>query len=72
MEDNMENIAQSGIGSSDDAEMFDLAPVSLWLEDYSALKALFDAWRAEGVTDLRAHFAADPRAFTNARPASAC
>ena len=41
--------------------MFDLAPVSLWLEDYSGMKALFDAWRAEGVTDLRALFKADPR-----------
>ena len=40
--------------------MFDLAPVSLWLEDYSALKHLFDAWRAEGVIDIRAHFEADP------------
>ena len=26
----------------DDAEMFDLAPVSLWLEDYSAMKSLFE------------------------------
>jgi len=45
---------------NDDAEMFDLAPVSLWLEDYSALKALFGSWRAAGVTDLRAHFEANP------------
>jgi diguanylate cyclase (GGDEF)-like protein len=45
---------------NDDAEMFDLAPVSLWLEDYSALKTLFQRWRDEGVTDLRAHFDADP------------
>lgn len=44
----------------DDAEMFDLAPVSLWLEDYSGLKALFSEWRAAGVTDLRAHLLADP------------
>jgi len=44
----------------DDAEMFDLAPVSLWLEDYSALKTLFDDWRAAGVADLRAHLRADP------------
>lgn len=29
-------------------DMFELAPVSLWLEDYSALKQLFEAWRAEG------------------------
>jgi PAS domain-containing protein len=40
--------------------MFDLAPVSLWLEDYSALKRLFDGWRAEGISDLRAHLRADP------------
>jgi len=40
--------------------MFDLAPVSLWVEDYSAVKQLFDSWRDEGVTDLRAHLAQDP------------
>ncbi|RZJ11619.1 MAG: histidine kinase, partial [Acidovorax sp.] len=40
--------------------MFELAPVSLWLEDYSALKQLFDSWRAQGVTDLRFHLAQDP------------
>ncbi|CAM2195443.1 diguanylate cyclase [Paraburkholderia kururiensis] len=34
-------------------DFFDLTPTSLWLEDYSRLRALFDAWRAEGVTDLR-------------------
>ena len=45
---------------SDDAEMFELAPVSLWLEDYSALKQLFVAWRHAGVTDLRAYFSDDP------------
>lgn len=44
----------------DDAEMFDLAPVSLWLEDYSALKALFENWRAAGVSDLRAYLRTDP------------
>ena len=37
---------------SDFEQMFDLAPVSLWLEDYSGLKTLFDCWRADGVTDL--------------------
>jgi diguanylate cyclase (GGDEF)-like protein len=36
-------------------DMFELAPVSLWLEDYSELKALFEHWRAQGITDLRAH-----------------
>ncbi len=36
-----------------DAEMFDLAPVSLWIEDYSGVKALFEAWRCAGVVSLR-------------------
>ena len=45
---------------TDFEHMFDLAPTSLWLEDFSALKQLFDAWRAEGVTDLREHLAQDP------------
>jgi diguanylate cyclase (GGDEF)-like protein len=44
----------------DDSEMFELAPVSLWLEDFSAVRSLFESWRAEGVTDLRAHFSEDP------------
>lgn len=49
------------LSSGNDFEhMFDLAPTSLWLEDFSALKQLFDAWRAEGVTDLREHLAQDP------------
>lgn len=40
--------------------MFDLAPVSLWVEDYSGLKTLFARWRAEGIEDLRALFRAEP------------
>jgi diguanylate cyclase (GGDEF)-like protein len=45
--------------TTDYEEMFELAPVSLWLEDYSALHELFATWRAVGVTDLRAHLNAD-------------
>ena len=45
--------------TTDYEEMFELAPVSLWLEDYSALHALFADWRAVGVLDLRAHLNAD-------------
>jgi diguanylate cyclase (GGDEF)-like protein len=40
--------------------MFELAPVSLWLEDYSALKQLLASWRQAGVTDLRAYLLDDP------------
>jgi diguanylate cyclase (GGDEF)-like protein len=50
----------AGSRPDDDAMMFEVAPVSLWLEDYSAVKTLFDAWRAAGVRDLRAYLAEDP------------
>ena len=42
-----------------DSSVFKLAPVAMWIEDFSAVKALFDDWRSEGVTDLRAHLKAD-------------
>ncbi|MEA3088345.1 MAG: hypothetical protein QOC89_6042, partial [Paraburkholderia sp.] len=51
------NDAPKQVPLGDDSEMFELAPVSLWLEDFSGVRALFNAWRAQGVTDLRAHFA---------------
>jgi diguanylate cyclase (GGDEF)-like protein len=44
----------------DDAEMFDLAPVSLWLEDFSRIKMQFDEWRQAGVTELRDYLREDP------------
>jgi len=50
--------------TSDFEQMFDLAPVSLWLEDYSGIKRLFDHWRAQGVTDLASHLAADRERVT--------
>ena len=40
--------------------LFELAPVSLWLEDFSALAQLFQRLRAEGVTDLRSHLLRHP------------
>lgn len=46
--------------AQDWAQLFELAPVSLWLEDFSALRQLFQRWREQGVSDLRAHLAADP------------
>jgi diguanylate cyclase (GGDEF)-like protein len=45
---------------NDDAKMFEVAPVSLWIEDYSEVKALFEQWRAEGVSNIRAYLAAKP------------
>lgn len=38
---------------------FDLAPVSLWLEDFSGVAKLFSEWRDQGVTDLPAFLRAE-------------
>lgn len=47
------------LAAIDDRHMFDLAPVSLWLEDYSALLALFTEWREQGIVELRSFLEAD-------------
>ncbi|AYG69598.1 MULTISPECIES: sensor domain-containing diguanylate cyclase [unclassified Rhizobium] len=39
--------------------VFDLAPVAMWLEDFSGVKEQFELWRAESVTDLRSYLLAD-------------
>ena len=58
----MQNAADAHLSApGDDAEMFALAPVSLWLEDYSGLRQLFATWRHAGVTDLRAYLLDDSR-----------
>lgn len=41
--------------------MFDLAPIPLWLEDFSDVQALFDSWRQQGVTSLRDFLWQDPQ-----------
>jgi diguanylate cyclase (GGDEF)-like protein len=43
-----------------DALMFELAPISLWLQDLSELKGLFAEWRTAGVTDLQGFLRGDP------------
>ena len=50
-----ENIAISAREYRDDAEMFDLAPVSLWLEDYSGIKTLLDEIHQLTVALIRGH-----------------
>ncbi|MDO1582912.1 sensor domain-containing diguanylate cyclase [Rhizobium oryzicola] len=44
-----------------DSYIFALAPIAMWLEDFSEVKALFDLWRSEGVTDILAHLSEDRR-----------
>src|SRR5690606_22555444 len=50
-------------------DLFDATPTSLWLEDYSQLRALFDRWRGQGVTDLRSFLTQDK---TRVAECSAC
>ncbi|MFD2238665.1 sensor domain-containing diguanylate cyclase [Aureimonas populi] len=40
-------------------DVFDLAPIPLWLEDFSATKRRLEQWRAEGLTDLRSFLRED-------------
>lgn len=44
---------------TDGANVFELAPISLWLEDYSGLRKQFEQWRKIGITDLRAFLKED-------------
>ncbi len=59
----------SGDSDRDDAEMFDLAPVPLWLEDFSRLRSHFEGLRQQGVVSLRDYLKADPERI---RACSAC
>jgi diguanylate cyclase (GGDEF)-like protein len=43
-------------------DLFDYAPISLWEEDYSALKNYFDGLRQQGVADLRVYLDENPKA----------
>ncbi|MBN1563074.1 MAG: PAS domain-containing sensor histidine kinase [Anaerolineae bacterium] len=45
--------------------LFEHAPISLWEEDFSAVKHHLDDLRAQGVTDFRAYFAAHPEALSH-------
>ncbi len=51
--------------SADFEHMFELAPISLWLEDYSALKKTFDDWRKQGVVDFHAHVEKHPELLSH-------
>ena len=56
----MQDISIETADTGELAELFELAPVSLWLEDYSALREQFQRWRDEGVTDLRSFLLESP------------
>jgi hypothetical protein len=45
--------------ASSDFDIFDLAPIAMWIEDFSGVKAQFDLWRQQGVTDIRSFLKED-------------
>lgn len=53
-------ISMNSAGDPPPGDLFDLMPVALWEEDYSALRPIFDTWRAAGVSDLDGFLEADP------------
>jgi two-component system NtrC family sensor kinase len=38
-----------------DRDLFEYAPVSMWLEDWSAVRVVANRWRAQGIGDVAAH-----------------
>lgn len=46
--------------ANDFQQMYDAAPVSLWIEDFSALRAMIDGWRDDGVIDIAGHLRQRP------------
>ncbi|MDH4439361.1 MAG: diguanylate cyclase [Rhizobium sp.] len=42
-----------------DANIFELAPIAMWIEDFSGVKAQFDLWRSGGVSDIRSFLRQD-------------
>ena len=56
----IENITERRQAERRFENLFELSPISLWEEDFSALKDYFDTLRAEGLTDLKAHIEDHP------------
>ena len=42
-----------------ESDIFNLAPIAMWIEDFSRVQALFDDWRSKGVTDIKAFLRED-------------
>jgi diguanylate cyclase (GGDEF)-like protein len=56
----IENITERVQAERRFESLFELSPISLWEEDFSALKNYFDELRAQGVTDLKSYIKAHP------------
>ena len=40
-------------------QMFELAPIAMWVEDFSGVQSIFQRWRSAGVSDIEAFLRAD-------------
>lgn len=58
--DSLESITAASTDPTELTELFELAPVSLWLEDYSGVHDQLQQWRDEGVTDFRTFLREQP------------
>ena len=61
----IEDISARKVAERRLSDLFEASPISLWEEDYSALKIYFDELRAAGVMDLWAYLDANPDAVTH-------
>ncbi len=44
-----------------DLTIFNLSPIAMWLQDFSGIKKIFDAWAAEGISDIQHYLIEDPQ-----------
>ncbi|WP_254629475.1 hypothetical protein [Acinetobacter bereziniae] len=44
-----------------DLTIFNLSPIAMWLQDFSGIKKIFDAWATEGISDIQHYLIEDPQ-----------
>ncbi len=44
---------------NDQSDLFNLAPIAMWLEDFSGVKRQLQVWKDAGVNDIRSYLRAD-------------
>lgn len=43
-----------------DLTIFNLSPIAMWLQDFSGIKKIFDAWTTQGISDIQHYLLEDP------------
>ena len=60
----IEDITERKRAEKRQQNLFEASPISLWEEDYTEIKKIFDRLRAEGVEDLQEYFIEHPEIVT--------